>query len=202
MVDVETSRLDSGWEVLHAVENRVRLRAADTKTRGKLNTVAQQLRQLEGVRTVRTNEQTGSLVVTFEPNSFSLSQLGEVLQCEALGLSPEARAETSRSDVYSQACDRLQSFIPPIVGLVTTRWLGINGWKAISTYLITTGLTRQVVDNLEFGFPEFLAGKPQKTAAEANGKSDGNSRPASGRWQCATNHRRESTKSSMSDSID
>ncbi len=169
MVDVETSRLDSGWEVLHAVENRVRLRAADTKTRGKLNTVAQQLRQLEGVRTVRTNEQTGSLVVTFEPKSFSLLQLGEVLQCEAL-VSPEARAETSRSDVYSQACDRVQSFIPPIVGLMTTRWLGINGWKAISTYLITTGLTRKVVDNLEFGFPEFLAGKPQKTAAEANGK--------------------------------
>jgi hypothetical protein len=152
MDDVETSYFKGGFEILHAVANRVRLRAVDAKAKAELNTIAQQLRQQDGVCSVSANEQTGSLLVTFEPNKLPLLQLEEALQPFAIS---EARSlpETSWLETFSQVFTGVQSLIPPLVGLMTTRSLGMYGWRAMATYLVTTGLTREAIANLNLELP-------------------------------------------------
>ncbi|MBE9168213.1 hypothetical protein IQ238_12040 [Pleurocapsales cyanobacterium LEGE 06147] len=58
------------------------------------------------------------------------------------------KAEISRSDAFSQVGSGLQSLIPPVAGLLTSSWLDMQGWKAIATYLVTSGVTREVIEQL------------------------------------------------------
>ncbi|MBF2018810.1 MAG: hypothetical protein IGR93_01535 [Hydrococcus sp. C42_A2020_068] len=152
MEDVETSRSKGGFEVLHAVANRVRLRAVDAKAKAELNNVAQHLRQQNGVRSVSANEQIGSLSVTFEPNKQSLSQLKEVLQPFRVSQA-QTGSENFPDEALSQAFTGLRSLVPPVVGLMTTRRLGMYGWQAIATYLIATNLTREAIEGFDLQLP-------------------------------------------------
>lgn len=53
----------------------------------------------------------------------------------------------------SQIEARLESVVPLIAGLLITRGLGLQGWKAIATYLLATGVTQEILKHL----PQFLA---------------------------------------------
>lgn len=166
-----TSRLDNEVKVLYAVEGRVRLRLLGSDTRSVLDTIAQQLQQQDGIYQVSINEQTGSLLITFEPNQLSLVQLFEQLEQlgipQVQGLSPQA---TSWSDAYTRARTQLKSLIPPIAGILTAKGLRIYGWQAISAYLIVSGITREVIKQLELELPELPKSNSQETAVQSNGK--------------------------------
>ena len=74
MAEVTGQLKDTGIQVVHATAGRVRLRAIGLADK-TLGSVAEQLRQQEGVYAVKLNENTGSLVVNFDVASVSLSQL-------------------------------------------------------------------------------------------------------------------------------
>jgi hypothetical protein len=170
MEDVETSRSKGGFEVLHAVANRVRLRAVDAKAKAELNNLAQHLRQQNGVRAVSTNGQTGSLSVTFEPNKLSLSQLKEALQPFRVSQA-QALPEAFSSEALLQAFTGLRSLVPPVVGLMATRGLRIYGWQAIATYLIATNLTRGAIEALDLELPAKDREKSQETTEKSEIKT-------------------------------
>ncbi|MGQ4648236.1 heavy metal translocating P-type ATPase [Lyngbya aestuarii] len=68
-----------GVEVVHSVAGRVRLRTANAED-NVIKVLAQQLRQVQGVLAVRTNKTTGSLLIIFDQDQLSHSQLLTVLQ--------------------------------------------------------------------------------------------------------------------------
>jgi hypothetical protein len=146
----ETSRLNGGFEVLHSVANRVRLRAVDSKTRAGLDNVAQQLKQEKGIRQVDTKKQTGSLVILFDPEQLSLERIKQLLQTFG-GLQEQEEFDASFSQGISQAGSNLISFIPPIVGLTAIRAIGTVGWQAFATYFVAANVTRGIMGSLELG---------------------------------------------------
>lgn len=152
MLDVEDSRLESGMKVVCAVPGRIRLRSSGS-SREVLNAVAKQLQQQNDGYSVLKNQQTGSLLITFDPNQGSLSQLLELLQNYGVSgvsaPSPEASHVGSEPDAWRKAQTQLQSFIPMIAGLLTTRQLGIHGWRAIPVYMVITSTVRQVMENID-----------------------------------------------------
>lgn len=161
---------ESGLEVISAVAGRIRLRITDEETRAAIEAAAPTLRQQEGVRQVRINKQTGSLLVNFDPDRVQLSQLWEGLQ--QWGISQvEAASENGQSDRCLQAYEQVLSFVPSIIGILVTRWLGVQGWKIVPTYLLSAGTTRQFMNQLDLGLPAFLAGEgSQPTTDQASGQ--------------------------------
>lgn len=144
-----------GLRVVHATPGRVRFRTTVSSLKSILDsTISQQLRQQDGVDEVCTNQQTGSLVVTFDQNKLSLPQIVGLLQ--QFGVSePQAslsEAEEKKTDLFAawKSVDFWKEqgldFIPLITGLVVTGKLGIHGLLAIPVYMITAGATRQVID--------------------------------------------------------
>lgn len=146
MVEQLQTRFSKGVNLVHAVAGRLRLRITDSSLRSNLKAIEQQLQQQEGIRQVRINEQTGSLLILFEPNELSQVKLCKILdRCgisEIPGFSSDATIAVSRSKALSQTGKRLKAFIPPIIGLLTVRGLRVYGWKAIAIYLIVTRITR------------------------------------------------------------
>lgn len=151
IAELMSQSLKSGLQVVHATPGRVRLRTNDSNLKA-MDTISQQLRQQDGVYEVRTNQQTGSLVVCFDQNKLSLTQMFGVLQ--QIGVSePQAPLpETKQTDPFAawRSIDFWKeqgiSFIPLITGLLVTGRLGIHGLPAIPVYLITASATRQVID--------------------------------------------------------
>ncbi len=149
-----------GLQVLHATPGRLRLRATDSSIKSILDTISQQLRQQDGVREVSANQQTGSLVVTFDENKLSLPQMFGVLQQFGVSEPQASLPDEKKTDPFAawKSLDFWKEqgldFIPLITGLVVTGRLGIHGLAALPVYLITAGATRQVIAYLE---PEALA---------------------------------------------
>lgn len=141
-----------GLQVVHATPGRLRLRATDSSIKSILDTISQQLRQQDGVREVSTNQQTGSLVVTFDENKLSLPQMFGVLQQFGVSEPQASLPEEEKTDPFAawKSLDFWKEqgldFIPLITGLVVTGRLGIHGLAALPVYLITAGATRQVID--------------------------------------------------------
>ena len=168
MVEELQPRISNGVNLLHAVPGRIRLRITGDSLKNNLEAIGQQLQQQEGIREVRTNEKTGSLLILFEPNKLSRVELCKFLdRCgisDIPGLSSEAKTAISWSNASSKACNRLKAFIPPIIGLLTVRSLRMYGWSAIVTYLIVTRITRLASKQLKLKQPEINQGKAsQKT---------------------------------------
>ncbi|HBB32273.1 MAG TPA: hypothetical protein DDZ80_22575 [Cyanobacteria bacterium UBA8803] len=175
MVGVAVSRSGSGFEVVHVIEGRVRLRALGNNPRPSIDALMENLWQQEGIREISTNDNTSSLYISFDPDTLSLSELLEILhRCGVSGAgksATEASKAVLPSETWLQASSRLQSFIPSLVGILTTRQLGFLGWQAIAVYLMTTSLTRQVMAQFDEEWPTQLNNKiSQETAAELNGK--------------------------------
>jgi hypothetical protein len=168
MVGVVSPRPERQVEILHVVPGRLRLRVLGEEPGTVLKAVTPHLRKRVGVREIRTNEQIGSLLITFDTNQLSLAQLFESLR--DLGIAeikqPQSK-EPLDSEAWKKAGTQLQSFIPLLIGLLTTRQLGIQGWRSIPVYLLTANLVRQIMQNLDWA-----EGKTEgKTEEKAEGRS-------------------------------
>lgn len=138
-------------KILHAVAGRVRL-SVDSRTKEVTNTVIKQLGQQEEIKEIRINESLNNILILFDANKLSVSRLFSIFQENGITITPDkglaSKTEIFRSDAFSQVESGLQFLIPPMAGLVTSSWLGMQGWKAIATYLVTSGVTREVIEQL------------------------------------------------------
>jgi hypothetical protein len=141
--------LESKLQVVHATPGRVRLRTNDSSI---LPALSQHLRQQNGVGEVSTNQQTGSLVVNFDPNKLPLPQMLGLLQQFGVSGPESFLPQANKTDVF--AAWRSPEFwkeqgleiIPLIAGLAATGGLGIHGLPAIPVYMIAAGATRRAID--------------------------------------------------------
>ncbi|MBE9166103.1 hypothetical protein IQ238_00665 [Pleurocapsales cyanobacterium LEGE 06147] len=139
-------------KIVHAIGGRVRLRCNSDRARELLPTIGQDLRERAGIRKVTTNKTTGSLLVEFDPNNFSPGQLTQLLQPWGIALPSPTKATTSTdsslSSSQSQTYERLLSLVPPLLGLAIVRGIGVTGWKSLVTYLVATGVIREIWEQL------------------------------------------------------
>ncbi len=153
--------------IIYATSGRVRVRAIDGGNNTKLDTICQSLHRRTGINEVYVNEQTGSLVINFDEQRLSLSQMVELLQ--SFGVEQQLSHPESKTDLFAawKSPDFWKeqgiSFIPLFAGLAVTRRLGIVGFAAFPVYFITANATRRVISYLE---SQFLA-------AEKNSSNDG-----------------------------
>lgn len=180
MTGVTVQSAESGLQVVHAMPGRVRLRASGNSLlladywENRLEDFAQRLRQEEGVCNVNANIQTGSLVVTFDENTLSYSQMFAVLQKCGVAAATEFPDEDG-ADGFWLDTTQLESVIPLIAGALITGGLGIQGLPAIPVYLLAAGTTRQLIEQFEeeessrgteenFPVPTTTTQSPQKIA--------------------------------------
>jgi hypothetical protein len=135
-------------EVVHVVKGRMRLRLVERDCHEVLLRVAHYLHQQQGVDSVQIKEKTGTLVINFNSEILSQGRLIGLLQ--PFGLSQPYQLKESRAGGSQTTVNvgQLLSLFPPISGLILTRWLRVTGWKSIATYILTTGIIRQVIEQL------------------------------------------------------
>lgn len=163
MTGVTAQPVQSGLQVVHAMPGRVRLRAASSSLVGiesweaQLDAVAKRLRQEDGVCNVHTHLETGSLVVRFDENTLSYSQLFQVLRRCGVSIAPELQPTENQTDSLWIDSTQIESVIPLIAGALITGGLGIQGLPAIPVYLLAAGTTRQLMEQFEeeFGWLSF-----------------------------------------------
>ncbi|GAA6618863.1 HMA2 domain-containing protein [Scytonema sp. NUACC26] len=154
--------------IIYATSGRIRVRAIDGGDNSKLDTICQSLHRRDGIEEVYVNEQTGSLVINFDEQRLSLSQMLELLQSFGVKQRSLSHSE-SKTDPFAawKSPDFWKeqgiSFIPLFAGLAVTRRLGIVGIAAFPVYFITANATRRVISYLESQF----------SAAEKNSSNDG-----------------------------
>ncbi|MEH2212106.1 HMA2 domain-containing protein [Nostoc sp.] len=154
MTQATQSQPSGGLEIVHVTTGRVRLRTTDSSLNSILDSIAQDLRSLEGVREVTVNEQTGSLVVNFDEDKLSLPQI-LALKSDIEIQQPQASFDSaSKTDPFaawkSPSFWKEQgiSLIPMMTGLAVTGGLGIHGWVSIPVYMIAADATRGVIGYL------------------------------------------------------
>jgi hypothetical protein len=148
------SQPSGGLQIVHVTIGRVRLRTTDSSLNSILDSIAQDLRSLDGVTEVSGNEQTGSLVINFDEDKLSLAQI-LALQSDFEILQPQASSDSaSKSDPFA-AWKSLSfwkeqgiSLIPMMTGMAVTGGLGIHGWVSIPVYMIAADATRGVIGYL------------------------------------------------------
>ncbi|MEQ9233341.1 HMA2 domain-containing protein [Coleofasciculus sp. E2-BRE-01] len=151
MVGVVSPRPERQVEILHVVPGRLRLRVLGEEPGTVLKAVTPQLRKWVGVREIRTNEQIGSLLITFDTNQLSLAQLFQILGNLGLGEIEQPQSqEPLDAEAWEKSGTQLISFIPLLIGLLTTRQLGLQGWRSILVYLLTANVVRQIMQNLDW----------------------------------------------------
>ncbi|WP_446363782.1 hypothetical protein [Coleofasciculus sp. G3-WIS-01] len=170
MVGVVSPRPEREVEILHLVPGRLRLRVLGEEPGTVLRSVTPHLRKRDGVREIRTNEQIGSLLITFDTNQLSLAQLFESLRDLGIAeIKQPPSQEPLDSEAWKKAGTQLQSFIPLLIGLLTTRQLGLQGWRSIAVYLLTANVVRQIMQNLDLA-----EGKTEEKVEETRQKAAGN----------------------------
>ncbi|WP_199247262.1 hypothetical protein [[Phormidium] sp. ETS-05] len=146
--------------VVHVSTGRVRLRAKDANGRALLDAIAQQFRQQQGVEEVSHNHTTGSLCIKYNPHILSPAKLREFLQ-DRFGIGEQSSAWT---DAGWQPGNEINSLLPPIMGILTTNRLGIQGWGMIPAYLMTSQVAKEVIQQLEIEF----SGKSGQSISQLN----------------------------------
>ncbi len=163
MANGTTPQIEIAMQVVHNTPGRVRLKACskniDIPT---LKAIAQQLQQHEGIYEVKLNNSTGSMVVSFDVSSMSLSRLWEIL--EDLNIhegtptltSPTTETETVKNKspkpvntAVTLAADLIDSLVPMIACMLVNQKLRISGWRSLPVTLITSKLTRGVMEQLK-----------------------------------------------------
>lgn len=140
-----------GLQIVHATNGRVRLRVTDSSLNSILDTIAEDLRSLDGVREVSVNQQTGSFVVNFAENKLSLPELLAFLpnlEIQKPQASPESASKTDFFAAWKSLSfwkEQGISLIPMMTGLAVTRGLAINGWISIPVYMMAADATRGVI---------------------------------------------------------
>lgn len=152
-----------GFQIVHTTTGRVRIRAMEGGCKSTIEIISQYLQQQQGIKEIAANQETGSLIVSFDENQLSLSQILEILQQFGIHQPPSAPEldplrEWKSLDFWQE---QSISFIPLITGLAVTGGLGIHGWAAIPVYMIAADATRLVIEYLE---PEV---KPSETSRES-----------------------------------
>ncbi|MEH1969508.1 HMA2 domain-containing protein [Nostoc sp.] len=149
-----TKSQPSALQIVHVTTGRVRLRTTDSSFNSILDSIAKDLRSLEGVREVTVNEQTGSLVVNFDEDKLSLPQILalrpdiDIQQPQASSDSPTKPDPFAAWKSVSFWQEQGISLIPMMTGLAVTGGLGIHGWVSIPVYMITADATRGVIGYL------------------------------------------------------
>lgn len=158
-------------KIVHAIGGRVRLRCDSDRTRKLLPTIAQDLRKRGGIRKVTTNQTTGSLLVEFDPNNFSQGQLIQLLQPLGVALPSPTKAtiSTDSSSSQSRVYEQMLSLVPPLLGLAIVRGIKVTGWKSILTYLVATGIIREIWEQL---VPSTSSQLPSTTTPAVLGKPE------------------------------
>ncbi|MBF2009413.1 MAG: hypothetical protein IGS49_29295 [Chlorogloeopsis fritschii C42_A2020_084] len=159
-----TQPMFGSLKVVHATAGRVRIRATDGSHNSTLHSISEHLRQQKGVKKVAINQQTSSLVVTFDENQVSLSQILAVL--EEIGIGQQNSSDSANHTDPFAAWKSVDfwteqgiSFIPLFTGLGVTGALGISGLVSIPVYMITADATRRVIDYIQ---PQISAFKNHK----------------------------------------
>ncbi|WP_242057945.1 MULTISPECIES: HMA2 domain-containing protein [Nostoc] len=142
-------------EIVHATTGRLRIRASEGISKSTIKNISQALRQQYGIKQVDANEETGSIVVSFEPKKLSLPQVLGLLQ--QLNIHQAQVSPTSNTQVDPFAAwksldfwkEQTISLIPLMTGLAVTGGLGISGLASIPVYMITAEATRKVIDVFE-----------------------------------------------------
>ncbi|MEH2000941.1 MAG: HMA2 domain-containing protein [Nostoc sp.] len=150
---VTESHPSGGLQIVHLSTGRVRLRTTDSSLNSILDSIAQDLRSLEGVREVSLNQQTGSLVINFDEQKLSFPQI--LALKSDLQIQPPASSDSSSKTDPFAAWKSLSfwkeqgiSLIPMMTGLAVTGGLGIHGWVSIPVYMIAADATRGVIGYL------------------------------------------------------
>ena len=156
MKQTTAQTLNGEFHVVHAVPGRVRVRSTDNKAIS-LDTVAQKLRQQDGICEVQTNPTTNSLVVTYREEYLSLPQAIEALQprerspeaLKTIQPQPELNLDAFWKELAELSSGQIaKSIIPLVTGLLVTGALGIQGLMAFPVYMITAKLTREIIKQL------------------------------------------------------
>ncbi len=161
MANTTTPQTDIVMQVVHKTSGRVRLKA-DSKNIDipTLKTIAQQLQQHEGIYEVKLNNSTGSMVVSFDVSTMSLSQLWEIL--EGLNIAPQISPLTSPTTevvekkssgaintAVTLGADLIDSLVPMIACMLVNQKLGISGWRSLPISLLTSKLTRGIMEEIK-----------------------------------------------------
>jgi hypothetical protein len=142
-------------EIVHTIAGRVRIRASEGVSKSTIRNISQGLRQQYGVKEVATNEQTNSIVVSFDEKKLSLPEVLGLLQqfnIHQTQVLPNSNNQTDPFAAWKSVDfwkEQTISLIPLMTGLAVTGGLGINGLVAIPVYMITAEVTRKVIDSLE-----------------------------------------------------
>ncbi|WP_446335008.1 hypothetical protein [Coleofasciculus sp. G1-WW12-02] len=175
MVGVVSPRPEREVEILHVVPGRLRLRVLGEEPGTVLRSVTPHLRKRDGVRDIRTNEQIGSLLITFDTNQLSLAQLFEILRDLGIAeIKQPPSQEPLDSEAWKKAGTQLQSFIPLLIGLLTTRQLGLQGWRSIAVYLLTANVVRQIMQNLNLAEGKTEEKETKEKVEDTRQKAEGN----------------------------
>ncbi|MGB3193092.1 MAG: HMA2 domain-containing protein [Limnoraphis sp.] len=155
MTNTTPQPVNTAIEVVHATPGRVRIKARSHK-----ETVAQNLRQIEGVYSVILHPNTESLVLKFDTRKLSLSQLLAQLtvshcalenqfknQSESQHLSPdEAVKLTSTSEPSTEV---IETLIRMIAAMLLNRHLGLSGWVSLPVSYATSQATAKVINGVK-----------------------------------------------------
>jgi hypothetical protein len=171
MANLTAPQVNIGMQVVHTTPGRVRLKTCseniDIPT---LKTIVQQLQQQEGIYEVKLNDSTGSIVVSFDVSTMSLSRLWEILEdLNIIGdrtpslASPTTETVESKSPPVNAtvklAEDLIDSLVPMIACMLVNQRLRISGWQALPVSLVTSKLTRRVMGQLKAELGELSAQK-------------------------------------------
>ncbi|WP_066382316.1 HMA2 domain-containing protein [Anabaena sp. CA = ATCC 33047] len=151
----------TSMQVVHATNGRIRIKATDGSFSSNVQSITQYLGQYPGVKEVTTNEQTGTIVVSFDQQQISLSQMLGVLQ--RLNIPTSQNRPLSDPFAAWKSVDfwkeQTISFIPLMTGLAVTSRLGISGLASIPVYMMTADATRRVIDYLKPRLDGLASGK-------------------------------------------
>lgn len=155
VVQPNLEQTEDGWQIVHTTTGRVRIRAINPSFKSKVESISSTLKQQDGVSEVVVNQQTGSLVITFDENQLSLPQVLTLLSEFGIYQPLTSPDSASKADPFAEwkSLDFWKqqsiSFIPLLTGLAVTGGLGITGLPAIPVYIIAADATRWVIDYLE-----------------------------------------------------
>lgn len=158
----------SGLQVVHVAAERIRIRASSDSSKELLDAVIDRLRQQEGIKQVTWNEETHSLVIAFDKEVLSQSQLLAVLNEYGIRSSSEPN---KKNQVDPFAAWKSVEFwkeqgidlIPLLTGLAITSRLGISGLASIPIYMLTSDVTRRTISS----FREALKAETKESKGES-----------------------------------
>lgn len=140
----------AGLQIVHVTAERIRIRATESSTE-LLHVVVEQLRRLKGIKQVTWNEETQNLVIAFDKEVLSQSQLLEIL--EKHGVRRLSEPDNNKVDPFAawksaefwkeQGID----LIPLLTGLAITSRLGVTGLASIPICMLTSDVTRRTINS-------------------------------------------------------